>query len=162
MLTRVQECVAARQRAAPRATLPSARVTRATPATPSGSAQGSRRRPYRPRSSIPATPHRAAQMPGAARETVPRPASAFLNTLAIRTLHVGQNVWSTQTVRLTKHVGTTSALILVLEPAVSMPCALSETMCRHVPASRITLGTPSLHAERGPSVSLEMKYLFCI
>ena len=77
------------------------------------------------------------------REIVQQPASVFLNTSETHMLHADQSVWSTQTVRLTKHVRETSVLILVLEPVVAMPCV--EFLITYQPArvKRDTSETPS-------------------
>ena len=82
-------------------------------------------------------------MPYVLRETEELPASVSQNTLATRMLHADQSVWSTQTVRLTKHVRETSVLILVLEPVVAMPCV--EFLITYQPArvKRDTSETPS-------------------
>ena len=82
--------------------------------------------------------------------TVPPPASAFQNTLATRMLHADQSVWSTQTVRLTKHVRETSVLILVLEPVASMRCAKLGTIFQPALVLKVTLEIPSLSVDLYP------------
>ena len=98
----------------------------------------------------PAIPHLVDLMHVVLREIEPLPASVFQNTLATRMLHADQSVWSTQTVRLTKHVRETSVLILVLEPVASMRCAKLGTIFQPALVLKVTLEIPSLSVDLYP------------
>ena len=82
-------------------------------------------------------------MPTARRETMQPLANALLTTLAIHTLNVNQNVWSTQNVPETRLVSIRNAKIPVLGFVVLTPIAQLPTTMLSVSVNLDILEMPS-------------------